>query len=71
MVTTEVREGDLVGTFGCPDGEGLFDGVLALGGSDGGNPDYLSGYLSLRGSHVWRWRPSTLPIPSRRLSKSH
>lgn len=41
MVTTEVREGDLVGTFGCPDGEGLFDGVLALGGSDGGIPDYL------------------------------
>jgi len=41
MVTTEVREGDLVGTFGCPDGESLFDGVLALGGSDGGIPDYL------------------------------
>ena len=41
MVTTEVREGDLVGTFGCPDGEGPFDGVLALGGSDGGIPDYL------------------------------
>jgi dienelactone hydrolase len=41
MVTTDVREGDLVGTFGCPDGEGPFDGVLALGGSDGGIPEYL------------------------------
>jgi uncharacterized protein len=31
----------LVGTFGCPDGEGLFPGVLALGGSDGRIPEYF------------------------------
>jgi acetyl esterase/lipase len=41
VVTTQVREGDLVGTFGCPDGEGPFWGVLALGGSDGGVPEYF------------------------------
>jgi acetyl esterase/lipase len=38
MITTAVRDGDLVGAFACPDGDGPFDGVLALGGSDGGIP---------------------------------
>ena len=28
----------MVGTFGCPDGDGPFSGVLALGGSEGGIP---------------------------------
>lgn len=41
MITTHLREGDLVGTFGYPDGDGPFTGVLALGGSDGGIPDYF------------------------------
>ena len=41
MITTHLREGDLVGTFGYPDGDGPFTGVLALGGSDGGVPDYF------------------------------
>jgi acetyl esterase/lipase len=31
----------LVGTFGYPDGDGPFSGVLALGGSDGGIPEYF------------------------------
>ena len=38
---TDVHDGDLVGTFGCPDGDGPFPGVVALGGSDGGIPDYF------------------------------
>jgi acetyl esterase/lipase len=41
MITTPVHEGDMVGTFACPDAEGPFDGVLALGGSDGGVPEYF------------------------------
>ena len=41
MVTMSVRDGDLVGTLGFPDGQGPFPGVLALGGSDGGVPDYF------------------------------
>jgi dienelactone hydrolase len=41
VITTPVSQGDLVGTFGCPEGEGPFEGVLALGGSDGGIPEYF------------------------------
>jgi dienelactone hydrolase len=36
-----IGEPDLVGAFGCPDGDGPFPAVLALGGSDGGVPTYL------------------------------
>ena len=36
-----LREGDFVGTFRTPEGRGPFPGVLALGGSDGGTPDYF------------------------------
>jgi uncharacterized protein len=36
-----IREADLVGSFGCPDSGGPFVGVLALGGSDGGVPEYF------------------------------
>jgi dienelactone hydrolase len=43
-VRTDVRQADLVGTFACPEGGGPFPGVLALGGSDGGIPEY---FLSL------------------------
>ena len=45
MITIDVREGDLVGTFGYPDGDGPFSGVLALGGSDGGIPEYFTRLL--------------------------
>ena len=41
MITKSLRDGDLVGTFGMPEGNGPFPGVLALGGSDGGIPEYL------------------------------
>jgi acetyl esterase/lipase len=39
----EIRlgESDLVGTFRTPEGSGPFPGVLALGGSDGGTPEYF------------------------------
>ena len=36
-----LREGGLVGTFRTPEGRGPFPGVLALGGSDGGTPEYF------------------------------
>src|SRR5688500_13678052 len=35
---TAVRESGVDGEFGCPDGDGPFPAVLALGGSDGGIP---------------------------------
>jgi len=41
MVTTRVRDAGLDGTFGRPEDEGPFAAVLALGGSDGGIPEYL------------------------------
>ena len=37
----ELRGPELVGTFACPDGDGPFPGVVALGGSDGGIPTYF------------------------------
>ena len=36
-----LQESDLVGTFRTPEGSGPFPGVLALGGSDGGTPEYF------------------------------
>jgi pimeloyl-ACP methyl ester carboxylesterase len=36
-----LQENDLVGTFRTPEGSGPFPAVLALGGSDGGTPDYF------------------------------
>lgn len=36
-----VREPDLVGSFASPPGDGPFPAVLALGGSDGGLPEYF------------------------------
>jgi pimeloyl-ACP methyl ester carboxylesterase len=41
MATTRMRDDGIVGNFGTPDGTGPFPGVLALGGSDGGTPDYF------------------------------
>ena len=45
MATIRVREDGIVGTFRTPDGTGPFPGVLALGGSDGGTPDYFLNLL--------------------------
>ena len=36
-----IRERDLVGRFRTPEGDGPFPAVLALGGSDGGTPQYF------------------------------
>ena len=40
-----VREPDLVGSFAAPLGVGPFPGALALGGSDGGLPEYFTDLL--------------------------
>src|SRR5262245_45279892 len=40
-----IREPDLVGSFAAPPGVGPFPGVLALGGSDGGLPEYFTDLL--------------------------
>ncbi|HEU4689324.1 MAG TPA: acyl-CoA thioester hydrolase/BAAT C-terminal domain-containing protein [Vicinamibacterales bacterium] len=45
MATIKVRDDGIVGNFGTPDGAGPFPGVLALGGSDGGTPDYFLNLL--------------------------
>src|SRR5688572_17542289 len=41
MKRLNLREPGLDGIFGLPDGAGPFVGVLALGGSEGGVPEYL------------------------------
>jgi dienelactone hydrolase len=58
---------DLVGTFGHPDGEGPFPGVLALGGSDGGTPEYFLNLLEPEGFAVlalvyWGTRETQLTL---------
>jgi hypothetical protein len=45
MPTTKIRENGIVATFGTPDGDGPYPGVLALGGSDGGTPEYFLNLL--------------------------
>ena len=40
-----VGEADFVGSFATPPGEGPFPAVLALGGSDGGLPEYFADLL--------------------------
>src|ERR1044071_3638243 len=37
----EDRDNGIIATFGAPDRGGPFPGVLALGGSDGGTPEYF------------------------------
>jgi len=36
-----IHEGGLSGTFGCDDSPGAHPAILALGGSDGGTPEYF------------------------------
>jgi pimeloyl-ACP methyl ester carboxylesterase len=45
MPTTKIRDNGIVATFGTPDRDGPFPGVLALGGSDGGTPEYFLNLL--------------------------
>src|SRR5262245_32738245 len=42
----KIREKGLQATLCIPDGRGPFPGVLALGGSDGGTPEYFLRLLS-------------------------
>ena len=48
-MSIRIREGGIVGTFGAPEGERPFPGVLALGGSDGGTPEYFLNLLVREG----------------------
>jgi acetyl esterase/lipase len=41
VITTRIHDGDLVGAFSCPDDDDSCRGVLALGGSEGGIPEYF------------------------------
>jgi dienelactone hydrolase len=53
MVKKEIRDGAATGTFACPDSGGPFPAVLALGGSDGGTPDYFLNLLVPEGFAVF------------------
>jgi uncharacterized protein len=44
-----LQSAELDATFRCPDGDGEFVGVLALGGSEGGIPEYLLNLLVAEG----------------------
>jgi len=52
MNTTIIRDNGIVATFGTRDGDGPFPGVLALGGSDGGTPEYFLNLLVPEGFAV-------------------
>src|SRR5687768_10707010 len=52
MPVTQIREPGLVGAFGCPDRVPRARAVLALGGSEGGIPDYL---MRLLVAEVFAW----------------
>jgi len=45
VIDVKLRSGDLAGTFRAPSTGGPFPGVLALGGSDGGTPEYFLNLL--------------------------
>jgi pimeloyl-ACP methyl ester carboxylesterase len=49
---TKIHANEVVGTFGHPDVGGPFPAVLALGGSDGGTPDYFLNLLVPEGFAV-------------------
>jgi len=48
-MNTRLQTADLDGVFSRPDGDGPFVGVLALGGSDGGIPQYFVNLLVAEG----------------------
>jgi acetyl esterase/lipase len=51
-VITKVREANLAATFSHPDGAGPFPAIVALGGSDGGTPEYFLNLLVPEGFAV-------------------
>ncbi|HEY7187195.1 MAG TPA: hypothetical protein VH436_11645 [Vicinamibacterales bacterium] len=55
MPTMKIRENGIVAAFGTPDDGGPFPGVLALGGSDGGTPEYFLNLLVPRASRFSRF----------------
>jgi dienelactone hydrolase len=77
MIRTEIRERDLVGTFACPEGDGPFRAVLALGGSEGGVPEYLlrllapAGFacLALAYFHAPGTQPALVEVPLERIER--
>jgi len=52
MPTLKIRDNGIVGHFSTPNGDGPFPGVLALGGSDGGTPEYFLNLLVPEGYAV-------------------
>jgi hypothetical protein len=65
---TKLAEPGLAATFGCPDDEGPFPAVVALGGSDGGTPEYFLNLLVPEGfavlALVYWGTPETQPTLS-------
>jgi hypothetical protein len=51
-VITKLREAGPVAAFGHPDGRGPFPAMIALGGSDGGTPEYFLNLLVPEGFAV-------------------
>jgi uncharacterized protein len=78
MTVTELRERDLVGTFGFPDGLVRAPAVLALGGSDGGVPEYFlrllvpAGFscLALPYFNTPDTQPALTEVPLERIEKA-
>jgi len=65
---TKLAESGVAATFGRPDGEGPFPAVVALGGSDGGTPEYFLNLLVPEGfavlALVYWGTPETQPTLS-------
>ena len=72
-----IREPDLVGAFACPDGDGPFPAILALGGSDGGVPTYFldllvpEGFASLALAYFGsvETQPALVEVPLERIER--
>jgi pimeloyl-ACP methyl ester carboxylesterase len=77
LIEAKLQNGDLVGTFRAPSTQGPFPGVLALGGSDGGTPEYFLNLLVPEGFAClavayWGTRdtqPTMVEIPLERLER--
>jgi len=72
-----LQENGLVGTFRTPEGSGPFPAVLALGGSDGGSPEYflnlcVSAGFGCLGLAYWGTagaQPTMVEIPLERIER--
>jgi hypothetical protein len=77
MTVLEIREHGLVGTFGFPGGASRARGVLALGGSEGGIPEYLmrlvvrEGFACLALAYVNapETQPALIEVPLERIAR--